>query len=129
MSSRAERDTPGGTSPPRGRGPSVWGAGLSGGFVGLLCCVGPTMLALLGVISAGTAFTWSTDLYNTYAWPFRIAGLAVLGGLVWWSLHRRRACNLAGIRRWRVRLLAVLGVGVATYAALYGLTTWLGTFA
>src|SRR4051812_20350503 len=36
----------------------VWRIGLAGGLVGILCCVGPTVLALLGVVSAGTAFVW-----------------------------------------------------------------------
>jgi hypothetical protein len=33
------------------------------------------------------------------------------------------------MRRWRWRLLTVLGIAAGTYGALYGLTTWLGTFA
>ncbi|HEX2262870.1 MAG TPA: hypothetical protein VHH52_03795 [Pseudonocardiaceae bacterium] len=33
--------------------------GLTGGVVGILCCTGPTVLALLGVVSAGTAFAWA----------------------------------------------------------------------
>jgi hypothetical protein len=40
------------------------------------------VLALLGVVSAGTAFVWATDLYDGYAWWFRLAGALVLGGLV-----------------------------------------------
>ena len=107
----------------------VWRMGLTGGLVGILCCVGPTVLALLGLVSAGTAFAWATNLYDNHAWWFRLGGLVVLVGLVWWSLRRRNQCSLAGVRRWRWRLLAVLAVAVGTYVALYWLTTWLGTFA
>ncbi|MPZ83212.1 MAG: hypothetical protein GEV28_23590 [Actinophytocola sp.] len=107
----------------------VWRIGLAGGLVGILCCVGPTVLALLGVVSAGTAFVWATDLYDGYAWWFRLGGLAVLLGLGWLSLRRRNQCSVAGMRRWRWRLLAVLAVAAGTYAVLYGLTTWLGTLA
>ena len=107
----------------------MWRMGLTGGLVGILCCVGPTVLALVGVVSAGTAFAWATNLYDNYAWWFRLGGLAVLGGLVWWSLRRRNQCSVAGIRRWRWRLLAVLAVAVGTYIGLYALTTWLGTIA
>lgn len=107
----------------------VWRMGLTGGLVGILCCVGPTVLALLSLVSAGTAFAWATDLYDNYAWWFRLGGLAVLAGPVWWSLRRRNQCSIAGMRRRRWRLLAVLGVAVATYVTLYALTTWLGTFA
>jgi hypothetical protein len=107
----------------------VWRIGLAGGLVGILCCVGPTVLALLGLVSAGTAFVWATDLYDGYAWWFRLGGLAVLVGLVWLSLRRRNQCSVAGMRRWRWRLLTVLGIAAGTYGALYGLTTWLGTLA
>jgi hypothetical protein len=107
----------------------IWRIGLTGGLVGILCCVGPTVLAVLGIVSAGTAFTWATNLYGGYAWWFRIGGLAVLALLLWRALRRRNQCSVAGLRRWRWRILGVLGVAVITYLALYGLTTWLGTFA
>lgn len=107
----------------------MWRIGLTGGVVGILCCVGPTVLALLGIVSAGTAFAWATDLYGNYAWWFRLSGLAVLVLLVWLALRRRDQCSIAGMRRWRWRLLGVLAVAVATYIVLYAVTTWLGTLA
>lgn len=61
----------------------------------------------------GTAFAWATNLYDNHAWWFRLGGLAVLALLVWISLRRRNQCSIAA----------------ATYGTLYGLTTWLGTFA
>lgn len=108
---------------------AVWRIGVAGGLTAILCCVGPTVLAMLGVVSAGTAFVWATDLYDGYAWWFRLAGLVVLAGLVYWSLRRRNQCSLAGVRSLRKRLLAVLGIAVGTYAVLYAVTTWLGTLA
>ncbi len=107
----------------------MWRIGLTGGLVGILCCVGPAMLALLGVVGAGTAFAWATDLYGNYAWWFRLAGLAVMALLVWIALRRRDHCDLAGVRRWRRRLAGTLLIAVATYVGLYALTTWLGTLA
>ena len=108
---------------------AVWRIGITGGITAILCCVGPTVLALLGVLSAGTAFVWATDLYDGYAWWFRLGGLLVLAGLVYLSLRRRNQCSLAGVRSRRTRLLAVLGIALGTYAVLYGVTTWLGTLA
>lgn len=107
----------------------MWRIGLTGGVVGILCCVGPTVLALLGIVSAGTAFAWATDLYGNYAWWFRLGGLAVIVLLVWLALRRRDQCSIAGVRRWQWRLLGVLTVAVGTYVALYAVTTWLGTLA
>lgn len=108
---------------------AVWRIGIAGGLTAILCCVGPTVLALLGVVSAGTAFVWATDLYDGYAWWFRLAGLVVLAGLVYWSLRSRKQCSLAGVRSLRKRPLAVLAIAIGTYAVLYAVTTWLGTLA
>lgn len=103
--------------------------GVLAGATALLCCVGPTVLALLGVVSAGTAFVWANDLYDGYAWWFRFGGLALLALMMVVALRRRTQCSLGGVRRnWR-RLTLALGVAVATYLILYGVTTWLGTFA
>lgn len=95
----------------------------------MLCCVGPTVLALIGVVSAGTAFVWATDLYDGYAWWFRGGGLLLLVGLAVWSLRRRNQCSLGGVRKTWPRLVLTVGVAVATYALLYAVTTSLGTFA
>jgi hypothetical protein len=107
----------------------AWRIGAIGGLVGILCCVGPTVLALLGIVSAGTAFVWATDLYDNHAWWFRPTGLAVLALLAWRLLRRRNQCSLAGVRRLRWRLLGVVGIAVVTYLTLYALTTWLGGYA
>jgi hypothetical protein len=106
----------------------VWRIGITGGVVGILCCVGPTVLAALGIISASTAFVWANNLYDNYAWWFRLSGLAVLAALVWISLRRQRQCSIDGIRRRRMRLLAVLAIAAGTYGVLYAATAWLGTF-
>lgn len=103
--------------------------GVLAGLTGILCCVGPTVLAIVGVISAGTAYAWANTLYDGYAWLFRLAGLLLLAGLVTWSLKRRNQCTLAGARRVWPKLAVSLGIAVLTYALLYVLTTWLGTFA
>ena len=119
----------GGTAADRQSPLAVWRIGIAGGLTAILCCVGPTVLALLGVVSAGTAFVWATDLYDGYGWWFRLAGLVVLAGLVYWSLRRRNQCSLAEVRSLRTRLLAVLAVAVGTYALLYAVTAGRGTLA
>ena len=107
----------------------IWRIGITGGLVGILCCVGPAVLALLGIVSAGTAFVWANSLYDNYAWWFRLGGLVIILALVWAGLRRRNQCNVAGMRKLRWRLLRVVAIAVGTYVALYALTTWLGTFA
>lgn len=112
----------------RGRLP-VGRIGVAGGLVGILCCVGPTVLALFGVIGAGTAYAWAEEAYGGYAWWFRLAGLMLMATLVYVALRRRRMCSIAGMRSLRWRLLAMLGIAVVTYLVLYAVTTWLGDLA
>ncbi len=103
--------------------------GLAGGLVGILCCVGPTVLAAIGVLSATAAYDLSYDLYGNYAWWFRGAGLLVAAGLVWYALRRRDRCTLDGVRSVRRNLFTIVIVGVVTYGFLYWFTTWLGNLA
>ncbi len=107
----------------------VWRTGLVGGVVGILCCVGPTLLAVFGVVGAGTAYVWANTLYDGYAWWFRLAGLALMGLLVARALRRRGQCSLRGAAAVRGKLLVTLTIAVSTYVALYAATTWLGSFA
>ena len=107
----------------------IWRIGITSGLVGILCCAGPTILALFGIISAATALAWANNLYGNYAWWFRLGGLAVLVLLLWIALRRRNQCSVAGIRRLRWRLVTVLAIAVGTYAVLYAVTTWLERFA
>ena len=121
--------------PDRGRGRQdtvdrlpLWRIGIIGGLVGIMCCVGPTILALFGIVSAATAFAWANDLYGNYGWWFRLGGVATVTLLVWLALRRRNQCSLDTIRRLRWRLAAMLAIAIGTYGLLYAVTTWLGTF-
>ena len=100
--------------------------GLLSGLAGIMCCVSPVVLVLLGIATAAEAVTLGDTLYYGYAWFFRAFGLAVAATAVVLYLRRRRMCTLAGARRsWR--LLAVLVVaGVGTYIGLFWFTKYLG---
>lgn len=102
--------------------------GLLAGLVGITCCVGPTVAALLGIISAASALDLANNLYGDWGWAFRLAGLAVAVAIVAVARRRARACSVAPGRL--RRFVAVLAVtGVATYGVLYAVTTWLGELA
>jgi hypothetical protein len=107
----------------------MWRIGITGGVVGILCCAGPTVLALFGIISATTALAWANNLYGNYAWWFRLGGLGALALLVWIALRRRNQCSIGAIRRLRWRLATVLAIATGTYVLLYAVTTWLERFA
>jgi hypothetical protein len=87
------------------------------------------VLALVGVVGAGTAFVWATNLYDHDTWWFRLLGLAAMGLLVWVALRHRDTCSVAHLVRLRWRLLGLLAIGAATYGLLYWITTLLGTLA
>ena len=84
---------------------------------------------MFGVVSAGTAVAWATNLYGGYAWWFRLAGLGTMAGLVWLAARQRGHCSVDGLRRLRRRLLAIAAIAGSTYGALYVTTTWLGSLA
>ena len=100
--------------------------GLLSGLAGIMCCVSPVVLVLLGIATAAEAVTLGDTLYYGYAWFFRAFGLAVAAIAVVLYLRRRGMCTLAGARRsWR--MLAVLVVaGVGTYIGLFWFTKYLG---
>ena len=95
------------------------------GLVGISCCVGPTVLALLGLASVSFAISLSNTLYYEYGWYFRGAAV-LLGALgVIGLLRARKSCTLRGARaQWRL-LISVVVLMVAVYTALYGLTAYL----
>ncbi len=99
--------------------------GLLAGLAGISCCVGPTVLALLGLSSVSFAISLSNTLYYHYGWYFRGAALVLAAAGVIYFLRRRKSCTLRGAReQWRL-LLTVVTAMVAVYAGLYWLTTWL----
>lgn len=101
-------------------------AGLLAGVVGIGCCVGPAVAALVGVTSAAVAIDVANDLYSTWGWAFKILGGISAAGAILLARRRVRTCNIGG-RTSLVRYsLVVIGVGLLTYASLYATTTWLG---
>lgn len=99
--------------------------GVIAGVIALSCCVGPAVAALVGITSAAIAVDVATDLYGTWGWAFKLAGVVFGVAAVALAVRRRRACG-AKPRPWRS--VGVVGLaGIVTYALLYVGTAWLGT--
>lgn len=105
------------------------GLGLFSGLVGMLCCVTPAVLFLLGLATATAAVSLGIEWYTKYAWPLRGAALLLAVGGIMIHLRRRNACSLRGARTNLGSVVATVLVGVMTYGALYWITTWLGRLA
>lgn len=103
--------------------------GIVAGLAGISCCVGPTVLALLGLSSVSFAIGLGNTLYYQYGWYFKGGAVVLAVAGVVALLWRRRSCSLRGARaQWRL-LATVLAAMVVVYAALYGLTAWLARWA
>ena len=102
-------------------------AGLIAGVVGLGCCVGPAVAALAGFTSAAVAIDLANSLYSEWGWAFKLAGVTSGAVAIGLTLRSRRGCRTRSLGLPRYALIVTV-TGVATYGALYGLTTWLGGF-
>ncbi len=108
---------------PTARRGTVLGIGL--GVVGLGCCVGPAVAALLGITTATVAVDLATGLYEKWGWAFKFGAvfLAILAVLI--TRRTRRECSTRKPRVGRFTAAIALSA-VTTYALLYAGTTWLG---
>lgn len=117
--------------------PSVWKWALSFagaiGITGLLCCVAPMVLFMLGLMSGIYAISFAEMFYNddkspgTGAWLLRI-GAAVIG-VIGIALYRRKQnqCSVDPKRKRRNLILVtatVILAGLAFYFTLYELSSW-----
>ncbi len=102
-------------------------AGLLAGTIGILCCVGPTVAALLGLTSAAVAVDLANDLYSDWGWAFKLAGAVTAGAAFWLARRRAGSCPVDERPNLMRFAIVLVGTGVLTYLALYALTTWLGT--
>ncbi len=99
--------------------------GIVAGLAAISCCVGPTVLALLGLSSVSLAISLGNTLYYQYGWYFRGAALVLAAAGVVGLLRGRRSCTLRGARQqWRLLLTVVVTMAVV-YTGLYLVTTWL----
>jgi hypothetical protein len=126
---RAERAATGADAPAAVRPRRSALLGAIAGLIGIGCCVYPVALVLLGLSSAVAAVDLANVLFHEWGWAFKSAGAAFALAALWIQRRRALACpvdarpSLAGTALW------IAAAGVATYAAFYGFTTWLGSLA
>jgi hypothetical protein len=100
-------------------------AGAIAGVVGIGCCVGPAVTALMGITSAAVAIDAANFLYSEWGWAFKFAGVASGLAAIGLAFRSRRRCQARPLGVFRCALIVTI-TGVAMYGLLYGVTTWLG---
>ena len=121
---RAGQETPAAVRPRR----SAF-LGAIAGLIGIGCCVYPVALVLLGVSSAAAAVDLANVLLDEWGWAFKSAGAAFALVALWIQRRRARACPVDARPALARTALWISAIAVATYAVVYGLTTWLGSLA
>ncbi|HET8525342.1 MAG TPA: hypothetical protein VFM81_01760 [Actinomycetota bacterium] len=116
-------------TPPAVRSPRSALLGAIAGLMGIGCCVYPVALVLLGLSSAVAAVDLANVLFHEWGWAFKSAGAAFALVALWIQRRRARACPVEVRPSLARNALWIAAVGVATYAAFYGFTTWLGSLA
>lgn len=103
--------------------------GAVAGLIGIGCCVYPVALVLLGLSTAVAAVDLASMLFEEWGWAFRSVGVAFASAALWAQRRRARACAVDARPSLARNAVWIVTVGVATYAAFYGFTTWLGSLA
>lgn len=103
-------------------------AGVIAGVVGIGCCVGPAVAALTGITSAAVALDAANSLYSEWGWAFKLAGFGSGLVAILLAYRSRRRCRTRPLGLFKYAVIVAL-TGTLTYAALYGVTTWLGDLA
>jgi len=94
-------------------------AGLAGAFTASLCCAGPLLLALFGLISIPAAGALADLLFRRFWWAFVFIGVTIAASAILWYVRPGRQCAVdetVRLRRLRRNSLALaLGIFIAGY--------------
>lgn len=97
--------------------------GILPGIIATLCCLGPLLLIMLGLISASTALSFT--MYNRY---FILLGILVLSFSLWFFISKRKqiicsGCSTKQEERWKIFSFIIFSAGIAVL--IYGLIFYL----
>ena len=117
--------------------PSVlrWGVSIaaSAGLTGMLCCVAPMLLFMLGIMSGTYAISFADFFYQADgsigvgAWFLRIFAVLMSLGGIWYFRRQQKECSLEPRRQQKnLMLLSILIVviGISFFLSLEMLSSW-----
>lgn len=91
-------------------------SGLAGAFTASLCCAGPLILALFGLLSIPAAGALGETLLQRYWWAFVSGGLTITTGSVLWYMRPDKNCPAdEAVRSRRALALGVFAGGYLTW--------------
>ena len=92
------------------------GLGVFSGLVASMCCIGPTVIVLLGL---GPLFGITSLCFAQHRWIFASLGLAALGsGIYLWLRKKEGTCDIDTVKKNRKRIFVAIGIMLVTYALL-----------
>lgn len=102
------------------------GSGTIGGMIASLCCLGPVILALLGI---GVFFGISGACFLKYKIPFFTAGMFFIGVAgIFYFKKNKNTCDIMPKNKSVFLVSAVLSMIMIYIAALYFLAPFLQSF-
>ena len=117
--------------------PNLWSWGVrvaaSAGLTGMLCCVAPMVLFMLGIMGGTYAISFADFFYQEDgsagwgAWGLRVVAIAVGAHGLYRYRNQQRACSMdPGRQKKNLILLGMLIVvlGVGLFLSLEALSSW-----
>lgn len=92
---------------------------LAGAFVASLCCLGPVLVAALGLVSIPVASALANRMFYTYWWAFVGLGLGIAVVALVPYLRGRGICSIDAAVRRRAEVRNAIFATVLVFAAAY----------
>ena len=83
-----------------------------------LCCLSPLLIFVFGLGSLTFAAGLADVFYGDYKWYFRIFGLLLLAGALFWHFWKKGVCSLDAARRQKSKIINM--VLITLFAAILG---------
>ena len=108
---------------------SIFTLGAIAGTIGILCCVSPIVLVLLGLSTVSAAIALGNNLFTNYKIYFISASVLFLAVAITFYLKKKNQCSLSGVRKNLNMIIFTVFVAVLVYIFWYYFTTWLASLA
>jgi len=99
--------------------------GFFAGAIGILCCISPVILVLLGLSTVTAAIAMGNNLFYNYKLYFIGASVIFLVIALALYLKQKKQCSISGVRKNLNLIILSVFIAILTYTFFYYFTTWL----